>query len=184
VKRRPPGRLFLCIHESSPTGAGNRIRIDLDKLNFYNVFQGGKYAALPLWKKEESPMRTKVLPGLGAAACFLLFTLMNGSVFDLMGYGRYCRDTGLFGPPSAYAGQQDEGPYGVSGGGTYGQKQQVGTKDDARKLLKEYFSKKDVTIGEIREKQYYFEADIKNRNGKLVDKVIVDKRTGRIRSIY
>ena len=52
------------------------------------------------------------------------------------------------------------------------------------KVLKEYFSKKDVRIGEIRERKLYFEADILDKDNRVVDKVIVDKRTGRIRSIY
>jgi hypothetical protein len=129
-------------------------------------------------------MKQKVLLGLGAVAGLFLFTLLNSTVFDRTEYGRLCRDAGLAGPSPAYAAEQNEGPYGGSGGGTYGEKQRVGTKDDANRVLREYFSKKDVTIGEIREKQYYFEADILDKNGKLVDKVIVDKRTGRIRSIY
>jgi hypothetical protein len=129
-------------------------------------------------------MKQKVLLGLGAVAGLFLFTLLNSAVFDGTEYGRFCRDAGLAGPSPAYAGEQNEGPYGGSGGGTYGEKQRVGTSYDAQRVLKEYFSKKDVTIGEIREKQYYFEADILDKSGKVVDKVIVDKRTGRIRSIY
>jgi hypothetical protein len=158
---------------------GDSVHIDLDNPNFYNVVYSDN-----LWKKEEPLMKKKVLPGLGAAAGFLLFTMLNGVVPDGSACGRFFRDAGLSGPLTAYAGEQNESPYGSSGAGTYGEKQQVGTKDDAKKLLREYFSKKDVTIGEIREKQYYFEADILDGSGKLVDKVIVDKRTGRIRSIY
>jgi hypothetical protein len=33
-------------------------------------------------------------------------------------------------------------------------------------------------------KNYFFEADIFNRNGVRIDLVIIDKRTGRIRTIY
>jgi hypothetical protein len=129
-------------------------------------------------------MKQKVLLGLGAMAGLFLFSLLNNTFFDRTGYGHFCHDAGLAGPSSAYADEQNKGPYGGSGGGTYGEKQRVGSKDDAKKVLMEYFSKRDVTIGEIREKQYYFEADIIDKNGRLVDKVIVDKRTGRIRSIY
>jgi hypothetical protein len=129
-------------------------------------------------------MKHKVLLGLGAVAGLFLFSLLNNTLFARTGYGAFCRDAGLPGPSSAYAGEQNKGPYGGSGGGTYGEKQRVGTKDDAKKVLMEYFSKRDVTIGEIREKQYYFEAVVMDKNGRLVDKVIVDKRTGRIRSIY
>ncbi len=78
----------------------------------------------------------------------------------------------------------DRAPYGISEGGEYGQKREVASPDQARKILEEYFSKKDVRIGKITEKNLYFEAEIRDRNGKLVDTVIVDKRTGRIRSIY
>jgi hypothetical protein len=119
---------------------------------------------------------------LGAIAGVLLFALLNGIASDGITLGRICREAAFFGPSYAYAG--DEGPYGGSQGGTYGEKQQVTTKEEAKKLLMDYFSKKDVTIGEIREKQYYFEADILDGKGKVIDKVIVDKRTGRIRSIY
>ena len=127
-------------------------------------------------------MKKLFLSGLGAVTGLLLFTLLNGVASDGITQGRLCRDAGFFGPAYAYAG--DEGPYGGSQGGTYGEKQQVTTKEEARGLLKDYFSKKDVSIGEIREKQYYFEADILDAKGKVIDKVIVDKRTGRIRSIY
>jgi hypothetical protein len=164
--------------------AGGMMRIDLDNPNFYNVPYGGANLAFKSREKEELPMKKRVLPGLCAVAGLFLFTLSNSVVFDHTQYGRFCRDAGLAAPSLAYAGDQSEGPYGGSGGGTYGERQRVGTRDDAKKVLKEYFSKRDVAIGEIREKQYYFEADILDKSGKLVDKVIVDKRTGRIRSIY
>ncbi len=126
-------------------------------------------------------MKKLVLSGLGAVAGLLFFTLLNGVALGGNIHGRFCGD-GFFGASCAYAG--DEGPYGGSQGGTYGEKQQVTTRDEAKRLLKDYFSQKNVTIGEIREKQYYFEADIMDAKGKVIDKVIVDKRTGRIRSIY
>ncbi|MEJ2695062.1 MAG: hypothetical protein P8013_00275 [Candidatus Sulfobium sp.] len=126
-------------------------------------------------------MKGMVLSGLSAIAGFLLLGLLNGIASDGITPGLLCRGGGFFGTSNAYAG---EGPYGGSQGGTYGEKQQVTTKKEARKLLQDYFSKKDVTIGEIREKQYYFEADVLDSRGKVIDKVIVDKRTGRIRSIY
>jgi hypothetical protein len=82
----------------------------------------------------------------------------------------------------------DEGgersPYGGTKNGGYGEKKAVTTKEEALKSLKEYFGKRDVRIGEIAEKEFYFEAEIRDRNNALIDKVIVDKRTGRIRSIY
>ncbi len=66
----------------------------------------------------------------------------------------------------------------------YGEKQKITSPEEARKALKKYFAGRDVIIGEVIEKEIYFEADIKDRNNTVIDKVIVNKRTGRIRSIY
>jgi hypothetical protein len=66
----------------------------------------------------------------------------------------------------------------------YGEKQKITTSAEARKALKKYFADKDLIIGEVIEKELYFEADIMDSNKAVIDKVIVDKRTGRIRSIY
>ena len=83
---------------------------------------------------------------------------------------------------------KDASPYGDYKKGAadtgYGEKRPVTTVEDARKVLAAYFAKKDVKIGEIREQELFFEAEILDKNDNLVDKVIVDKRTGRIRSTY
>jgi len=78
----------------------------------------------------------------------------------------------------------ERAPYGISEGGGYGEQKEVTSRDQAKKILEEYFSKKDVKIGKITEKNLYFEAEIMDKSGKVIDTVIVDKRTGRIRSIY
>lgn len=67
---------------------------------------------------------------------------------------------------------------------SFGEKKGVATAEDARKALIKYFAHKDVEIGDIAEKELYFEAEIRDRKNTVIDKVIVDKRTGRIRSIY
>ena len=84
--------------------------------------------------------------------------------------------------PGAYGG--DERGDGGSREGAYGEKKEVLTAGDAERALRQYFAKKNVTIGEISEKDLYFEAEIRDKDNKVIDKVIVDKRTGRIRSIY
>lgn len=79
-------------------------------------------------------------------------------------------------------------PYGWycpgPGGGWYGAKKSIRTADEARKILQEYFKSDAVVIGDIKERRWFFEADIKDKNNNIVDIVIVDKRTGRIRSTY
>ncbi|MCL4476987.1 MAG: hypothetical protein M1508_12305 [Nitrospirae bacterium] len=79
-----------------------------------------------------------------------------------------------------------EGPYGdyCPMWGSYGARKIVKTAKEAKKILQEYFKNEPVVIGNTKEREYFFEADIKDKNNNLIDVVIVDKRTGRIRSIY
>lgn len=74
-------------------------------------------------------------------------------------------------------------PYGESSDG-YGERRAVSNVMEARRLLRDYFAGRDVRIGDIRERDLFFEAEIRDRRGVLTDKVIIDKRTGRIRSMY
>lgn len=88
----------------------------------------------------------------------------------------------------SFADAENASPYGGYKKGAaqtgYGEKKPVNTIEEAREALTEYFAKQDVKIGEIREQILFFEAEIRDKNNNLVDKVIVDKRTGRIRSTY
>ncbi len=78
----------------------------------------------------------------------------------------------------------EKAPYGISEGGDYGEQKRVTSRGQAQKILEEYFAGKNVKVGGITEKELYFEAEVRDAGGKLVDKVIIDKRSGRIRSIY
>ncbi len=117
------------------------------------------------------------------------------------GFSRMIRTTliafimaaGLFiGPGDALSqgmgGWRDQRPYGGycrgPRWGWYGAKNPVKTEDEARSLLKRYFEGQDVIVGKITEREWYFEADIKDKKDNLIDRVIVDMRTGRIRSIF
>jgi hypothetical protein len=75
-------------------------------------------------------------------------------------------------------------PYGASSSdsGGYGAKEPVQTADEARKRLEAYFDGDDLVVGKIEERELYFEASVKHADGRLVDRVIIDKRSGRIRS--
>jgi hypothetical protein len=69
--------------------------------------------------------------------------------------------------------------------GWYGAKRMVRTPDEAREILeKGFFQQGNIKIGKIRERPRFFEADIMNRKGILIDLIIIDKRSGRIRSVY
>jgi hypothetical protein len=80
-------------------------------------------------------------------------------------------------------------PYGHScpeGGGSYGRRKPVHTPEQAKHMIETSFSRmgKTVFAGKIEEKELYFAVEVLNREGVVTDRVIVDKRTGRMRSIY
>lgn len=66
----------------------------------------------------------------------------------------------------------------------YGEKRPVRGPEEARRTLEKFYGEKGLWVGSIKERELLFEAEVLDRNNKLVDKVIIDKRTGRIRSIY
>lgn len=67
--------------------------------------------------------------------------------------------------------------------GWYGARKSVTSVEEARRDFVEYYAGTDVKVGRIVEKAGYFEAEILDRNNKVVDRVIIHKRSGRIRSI-
>ncbi len=69
-------------------------------------------------------------------------------------------------------------------GDWYGARRPVNSLDDARKQLVRYYSSQQKTVAELAEKPWRFEADLLDNCGKVVDRVMIDKRSGRIRSIY
>lgn len=90
-----------------------------------------------------------------------------------------------------WCGCGEQGRSGVSYGGYcnsqrwgwYGARKSVPSVEVARRDLMEYYADDDVKIGKIVEKKDYFEAEIFDKNHKLVDRVILHKKSGRIRSI-
>ena len=68
--------------------------------------------------------------------------------------------------------------------GWYGARTSVKTAVEAAQIIKTYFQADKVTVANIKEKELYFEAEVRDNGNALVDVVIVDKRTGRLRSIY
>jgi hypothetical protein len=70
--------------------------------------------------------------------------------------------------------------------GPYGAPMPVKTADEARQAIERYYigSGESMRTGHIEEERWYFRADVIDRTGSVVDTVIIDKRTGRIRSIY
>lgn len=66
----------------------------------------------------------------------------------------------------------------------YGEKRPVSSAGEARRMIERYFEGRGVQVGRVVEREFFFEAEIIGRDGEVIDRVIVDKRTGRIRSTY
>jgi len=72
-------------------------------------------------------------------------------------------------------------------GPQYQQPQKPMEEKDARELLENYLESTrnpNLKLGKIEDKGEGFEADILTKDGSLVDKILVDKRTGWMRSVY
>jgi|GEM_PF-2296580 len=88
------------------------------------------------------------------------------------GYGKHGGGRVKGGPP-CYSGDRAD---------NYGACKPVLTVEDAVKRIKES-SKETISVERVVERTWFFKADILDKDGKLLDKVIIHKRSGRIRSI-
>lgn len=108
----------------------------------------------------------------------LIFLIAFGSIYDLS----YAQPM----DPRLERCQPTYGEYCCGyRGGWYGAKRTVRTAEEARDILIRFFTPySNLKIGAINERPSFFEAEIIDRSGEVVDHLIIDKRTGRIRSIY
>ena len=65
----------------------------------------------------------------------------------------------------------------------YGICKSIMSREDARKALMDYYHKKELNVELERKTGRFIRARIKHRN-EVVDLIIFDRRTGRVRSIY
>jgi hypothetical protein len=79
------------------------------------------------------------------------------------------------------------GMMGQGYGPQYQQERKPLTEKDVKTMVENYVQSTrnpNLKLGKIMEKDYYFEAEIVTKNDSLVDKILVDKQTGWIRSVY
>lgn len=70
-------------------------------------------------------------------------------------------------------------------GGWYGAKRVVKSTTEANEIVIQFYvPQKGIRVHRIIESPNFFQAEIINQKGRVVDTVIIDKRTGRIRSIF
>jgi hypothetical protein len=74
---------------------------------------------------------------------------------------------------------------GQGAGTQYQQLQKPVTKSDAESMLQNYVSRNpNLKVGTVQDEGNSFEANVTTKDGSLVNKLFVDKDTGRIRSEY
>jgi hypothetical protein len=99
------------------------------------------------------------------------------------GYG-YGMGPGMMG----YGYQGGYGPqYGAPSGRQYQQQTKPLTEKDVKAMVENYIQSTrnpNLKLGKITEKDHYFEAEILTKDNALVDKILVDKQTGWMRSEY
>jgi hypothetical protein len=107
------------------------------------------------------------------------------------GYG-YSRGLGMMGGNGGYGmGPGMMGGYGSDMMGGYGRQSTSTGKSinakEAEAMMKDYLKSSrnpNLKLGKIKDTGYAFEAEIKTRNNALVDRVLIDKTTGSVRSAY
>jgi len=75
------------------------------------------------------------------------------------------------------------GTYTPESGGWYGNKRPVLRDEEAARILTRYYETKGLTVGKLREHKDFFQAEV-YRGDTCVDRVIIHRATGRIRSLY
>ena len=110
--------------------------------------------------------------------------------YGMMGPGMMGRGYGMMGPGMMYRGY-GMGPgmmgYGYGYGPQYGRQQGPVDEKDVKKMMEDYLKSTgnpNLKLGKIEDKGDFFEAEIKTKNGDLVDKIVIDKKTGWMRSAY
>ncbi len=102
---------------------------------------------------------------------------------------------GMMGPGMMGGGMMGPGMMGPGYGGQYGpqygpqyqQPRKPMEEKDAKAILENYIQSTrnpNLKLGKIKENDNYFEAEIVTKDNSLVDKILVDRFTGWMRSVY
>lgn len=116
----------------------------------------------------------------------LFIFLISAQTASALGPGSEIRGRQGFGGNGRQCMENRE-KYGWCGkqrGDHYGARRPVETAQEAQRLLTVFFSEQDLKVTDLIEKRWCYHANIVDKNGKMVDRVIIDKRSGRIRSIF
>ncbi|QGY41439.1 hypothetical protein GM415_15375 [Pseudodesulfovibrio cashew] len=113
------------------------------------------------------------------------FAMMGGG---MQGNGQGGSFGGMMGSGGSMSGSSGSGMTGNQGwnssGGNYGQNQAVSTAGQAESIVKSQIARNpNLTIGEVVDRENDYMVDVVTHDGSLVDKLIVQKNTGAVRSV-
>ena len=140
-------------------------------------------------------MKKRILYGLVGSLAILLFQYpvalraMDDGMMDSGGYRGYNMGPEMMGSGGYPAYGMGAGMMGTDddNGPHYPQNHSAMDKKDAESIFADYLKARhnpNLKLGKIQDEGFVFEADLLTLNNSLVDRLIVDKDTGRIRSAY
>lgn len=140
-------------------------------------------------------MKKLILGGLVGALAILLANspidaqAMDSGMMDSGGYRGYDMGPGMMGSGGYQTYGMDQGMMGPDYyNGPHSRQNQTNLdKKDAEKIFADYLQTRhnpNLKLGKIKDEGSFFEANLLTQNNSLVDRLMVDKDTGRIRSAY
>ncbi|OGT99091.1 MAG: hypothetical protein A2079_07955 [Geobacteraceae bacterium GWC2_48_7] len=117
----------------------------------------------------------------------VILVIVSAQTAFAFGPGSEMRARSGFGGGNGRLCLENKAKYGWCGkqrGDRYGARRPVETVQEAQRLLVSFFSDTDLTVTDLIEKKWCYHANMVDKNGATVDRVIIDKRSGRIRSIF
>jgi hypothetical protein len=143
--------------------------------------------------RKENDMKKALLVLALSFVMGLAFSIPEGNAqmgSGMMGGGMMGSGTGqgMWGPREGYQNNPQNGyQSNPQNGSQYKEFQRPLGPREARAILEDYLKSKrnpNLKLGKIRDDGYAFEAEIVTKNNSLVDKILVDKNTGEMRSAY
>lgn len=151
--------------------------------NYYGRYGGGSQGGYPMGPGMVGPGVGPGYMGPGGWGP----GRMTGPGYTGPGMGPGYMSPGAWGPGRMAPGYGYGYGYGQQYGQQYGQPQAPMTQKDARKTLENYLASlrnPNLKLGQIRDQGAFYEADIRTKENSLVDKILVDKKTGFMKSVY
>lgn len=140
-------------------------------------------------------MKKLILYGLAGALAILLAQsplnarAMDSGMMDSGGYRGYDMGPGMmrYGGPEEHSLSPGMMGRGYEDEPHYLRNRTYLDKKDAARIFEDYLNSRhnpNLKLGKIKDEGANFEADLLNKNNSLVDKLLVDKDTGRMRTAY